>query len=724
MPKRIDTILSEGLVEKGLISKDAADQILKEAQNSDKSFKELLLGRKILPEHDILIILSEKLHLPFIELKQTTIEKSAIARSPFKISSYYKFMPVVFKDRVLSIAVAYPLDVKIQDEIITQLGCDISVNLACESDISDALKKYYGLGAETIQSINVADSDEKGSTIASLQEKIEDIEKLATDASVIKLVNQIILEAYRKRATDIHIEPYRKNVSLRYRIDGVLYDAHVPAEIKNFLNAIISRIKIMSNLNIVERRLPQDGRAVVRVQEQVLDLRISTIPTPFGESVVIRILPTQMLFSLEKLGLAKNEVDIFEKLILKPHGIIFVTGPTGSGKTTTLYTCLSRINTKDRKIITIEDPIEYEMPGITQIQVMPEIGLTFSTGLRSMLRHDPDVIMVGEVRDLETAEIAIRVSLTGHIIFSTLHTNDAPSGIARLLDIGLEPYLLASTVEAFVAQRLIRVICQDCKYEDTAAPLELKTMIAHDLGISVDGVKIYRGKGCSACNFTGFLGRTAIYEILVVNEIIKNLILKKAAANDIKKVAVSGGMHTLRQNGWNKVISGETSPEEVMKVTTLEEVSGEGATFDSAQAKQDKQSFDVPVAQPSKGNVPGAKIADKRIYNRLDSKVNLHYTLIKPEDAIDKKGFALDRYGQTANISAGGLLFISDEKIDIGSIIEMHLELPDGSEKPIECLARVVRIEEIEPEHKYNIAVCFLDITGTERGRLNKFVQR
>ena len=540
---------------------------------------------------------------------------------------------------------------------------------------------------------------------------MEDIEKQATDASVIKLVNQIILEAWRKRATDIHIEPYRQGLSLRYRIDGLLYDANVPGEIKNFLNAIISRIKIMSNLNIVERRLPQDGRAIVRVQDQVLDLRISTIPTPFGESLVIRILPTQMLFSLEKLGLAKSELQIFEKLVQKPHGIIFVTGPTGSGKTTTLYSCLTRINTKDRKIITIEDPIEYEMSGITQIQVMPEIGLDFARGLRSILRHDPDVIMVGEVRDFETAETAIRVALTGHLVFSSLHTNDAASGIARLQDIGVEPYLIASSVEAFIAQRLIRVICPECRFEDKQAPLELKELIAKDLRIKLEDVKIFRGKGCASCNSTGFFGRTAIYEILIVDELTKEMILKKASSDQIKRLALSRGMRTLRQDGWRKTVAGITTFEEVIRVTSAEE--------DVTTAKETQ----VLNTDYSKQEViPGPEGSNKRVYRRLDNKVSVRYKVFEVENELIKRKNAVEEASATKNISAGGLLFVAHDKLDVGSILELKIQLPNSQEL-IECLARIVRVEELVDQKEYDIAVCFLDLTGADRIKLEKFVE-
>ena len=709
---KIDSILSEALINKGRLAKDSLEPLLKEAEMAAVPLGSILLKHNLIPEPEILSILAQALKLTFVGLKSLSIDKSVIEKVSLKIASYYKFMPLEIKNRTLTVAVAYPLDIKTQDEIRTQLGYDIAMSLSCSGEILEALKRHYGLAAETLEKISSGVSKEQPTSFeAPEREAVEDIEKLAGDASVIKLVNQIILEGWKRRSTDIHLEPSREGVYLRYRVDGLLYDANVPPEIKNFLNAIISRIKIMSNLNIVERRLPQDGRTVVRVQEQVLDLRISTIPTPFGESIVIRILPANMLFSLEKLGLPKRELQIFEALIQKPHGVLFVTGPTGSGKTTTLYACLNRINTRERKIITIEDPIEYEMPGIIQIQVMSEIGLDFARGLRSILRHDPDVIMVGEVRDLETAEIAIRVALTGHLVFSTLHTNDAASGVTRLIDIGVEPYLLASSVEAFIAQRLIRVICPDCKYEDKAAPLELKSQIAQDLGLKSAEIKIYRGKGCSNCNFTGFFGRTAIYEILVLDEGIKNLILRKTTSNQLKKMAISKGMRTLRQDGWQKVIAGITTPEEVVKVTPA----AEGAP------SEDKMPAPSPDL-PSQGFVE-PQPSDKRVFSRLNNKVNLRYKVMAlQEDGLLSRGFAPEHFSATKNISAGGLLFASDEPIVVGSILELTLELPVG-EEPIICLAKAVRVEEIKKNKNYDIAACFLDITGAQRSRLNKYVE-
>jgi len=708
MSKKIDKTLAEALVEKGIVEKKAAEALLREADGAGLSLQQFLLNRQLVSEKNILDILCENLKIDRISLKEISIDKSVIDKVPLKVASYYKFMPVKMQDRVLTIAVSEPLDIKIQDEIRTQLGVDIALGLGSQNDVQEALKKYYGLAAETVNKISAFAVADKAPLQPLAEDSVEDIEKLAGDASVIKLVNQIILEGFRKRATDIHLEPYRDMVALRYRIDGLLYDAKVPPEIKNFLKAIISRVKIMSNLNIVERRLPQDGRAIVRVQEQVLDLRISTMPTPFGESVVIRILPTQMLYDLGKLGLAKRDLQVLENMVLKPHGIIFVTGPTGSGKTTTLYACLNRINTKDRKIVTIEDPIEYEMSGITQIQVMPEIGLDFARGLRSILRHDPDVIMVGEVRDLETAEIAIRVALTGHLVFSTLHTNDAASGITRLVDIGVEPYLAASSVEAFIAQRLIRIICSECKYHDTKAPRELKDLIAAESGIKPSEVKVCRGKGCPSCNFTGFFGRTAIYEVLPIDEEIKDLVLKKVPSGRIKKVAIAKGMRTLRQDGWQKVIAGATTPEEVLKVTIVEDKEKAGSGSGEGESYR-------PLAQRA---TPG----DKRIYPRISGKVNLRYRVFKSEGELIKRGIALEQLSITKNISAGGLLFVSDEPLTVGSILELTIELPDG-EGPIESLVRVVRAEQADTQDTFDTAVCFLDITGAQRSRLNKFVE-
>lgn len=711
MLKRYNKILFEALLENGAVSSDDLKAIVKEVESTGVDLQKLIIEKGVLPEKKILEILAAKLKLSCFDLKRTPIDNDVLSKVPIKIASYYKFLPVKIRGKVLTIAVGSPIDIQTQDEIRTHLGYDIDVVLSCSNDIVDSLKKYYGIAAETIEGIVSRQTDQPMISIMdSADEKVEDIEKLAEDASVIKLVNQIIVEGWKKRATDIHIEPYRGKIALRYRIDGILYDAKVPPELKRFLNAIISRIKIMSNLNIVERRVPQDGRAIVKVQNQVLDLRISTVPTPFGESVVMRILPTERLIDMGGLGLSKRDLDIFGELINRPHGVIFVTGPTGSGKTTTLYACLNKINTKERKIITIEDPIEYEMSGIIQMQVMPEIGLDFAKGLRSILRHDPDIIMVGEVRDLETAEIAIRVALTGHLIFSTLHTNDAASAVTRLVDIGVEPYLVASSIEAFIAQRLIRVICLECKEEDKEVPGEVRNIIINDLGLKSNRFKVFKGKGCSSCNFTGFWGRTAIYEILIVNEKIKDLIVKKTPSSRIKKAAIASGMRTLRQDGWQKVLDGVAAPEEVMQVTSAEE---EAVKIEAMEK--------TPVVSAIKIEDDEFSGSDKRIFERLDRKLNVRFTIYILKEELLESSPHLERFSVTKNVSAGGLLFVSNISLPVGSILEMKLELPDA-EPPMQCMARIVRTIEVEPDKSYNIGVYFLDIKSADRSRIKKYI--
>jgi type II secretory ATPase GspE/PulE/Tfp pilus assembly ATPase PilB-like protein len=394
---------------------------------------------------------------------------------------------------------------------------------------------------------------------------------MAEDASIIKFVNQILQEAIADRATDIHLEPFHDELRTRFRIDGILYDIHIPETIKYFHPAIVSRIKIMAGLNIAERRLPQDGRIKIKLGEQELDLRVSVIPTVFGESVQIRVLSQSAFLELEKLGLSPEDLKVIEGVITKPHGVIFVTGPTGSGKSTTLYASLARINSNAVKIITIEDPVEYQLRGVNQIQVNPQIGFTFATALRHMLRHDPDVMMVGEVRDYETAEIAIRSALTGHLVFSTLHTNDASGAVTRLLDMGVEPFLASSSLECLIAQRLVRLICPKCKVP-VKAKKEILEEMRKDIEFNISGAEIYEGKGCQDCRFTGYRGRTGIYEIITVTEKIRDLILARASSQQIKRQAITEGMRTLRQDGLRKVLKGLTTFAEVVRVTQQEEL--------------------------------------------------------------------------------------------------------------------------------------------------------
>jgi type II secretory ATPase GspE/PulE/Tfp pilus assembly ATPase PilB-like protein len=567
-------MIGQLLLDKQLVTPEQLEICIQEKNRTGELLGKILVRKGFLKEEDLIKTLSEQLNIPYVELKNIKIDLAAVKKVPAKFALHYNIMPVRFEENRLVVASSDPFNSL--SDLRLFLGCDLSPVIATEAGIMEAIKEYYGVGAETVEGIIAkTPKDSERIDISQQPEDIEDIQKLAEDASVIKLVNQIILEAHQRRATDIHIEPFRKKISIRYRVDGILYDVNVPSEIERFFPAIISRMKIMSQLNIVEKRLPQDGRAAVKVGNESLDLRISIIPTRHGESIVIRILPTSMLLSLESLGLNPAELNILRSLIKKPHGIILVTGPTGSGKTTTLYASLSEIKSSENKILTIEDPIEYEIEGISQIQVIPKIGFTFAQGLRSILRHDPDILMVGEIRDFETAELAIRSALTGHLIFSTLHTNDAPGGVARLLNIGIEPYLVASSLAAFIAQRLVRIICPECKRLDEDMPKDMISSIIKEISASKTGlshikaedVKIYRGKGCKSCNFTGFKGRTAIYEILVVDKAMRELILKKESTERIRDKMISQGMNTLRLSGWQKVLEGITTPDEIIRVT-------------------------------------------------------------------------------------------------------------------------------------------------------------
>ncbi len=718
MLKQNDRLLADILIKNGLFTQEEANKFLTDVQSTNESLYGFLLRQGVVAEDRILQTIANSFNLPIVNLKELTVDKSVIEKIPVKIASYYQFVPIKIENKVLTLAVCVPFDVKIQDEIRVYIGLEPKLVLAKEKDIIDSLKKYYGLAAETINRILAKDPSRKGLSEMDPEGLVEDIEKNQDDASITKLVNQIIIEACQKRATDIHIEPYRHKVRIRYRIDGILVDANLPLEGKHFLLSILSRLKIMANLSIVEKRLPQDGSAIVKIKDQDIDLRISTMPTPRGESMVIRILPTKvMLFSLEKLGLDEINVRTFRKLVKKPYGLIFVTGPTGSGKTTTLYACLNEISSTEKKIITIEDPVEYEMEGVTQIQVNPRVNLTFSVGLRSILRHDPDIVMVGEVRDLETAEIAIRMALTGHLVFSSLHTNDAASGITRLIEMGLEPYLVASSVEAFVAQRLVRVICSHCKMEVATPMMDIKEEIAKGLGIGpIDQVKIYRGKGCDHCNQTGFYGRTAIYEILVMNDEIKTAILEKPRSDYIKKIAIQNGMTTLRQDGWKKVLAGVTTPMEVMNVTSQED-------YLSGKELKDVDSSFYRIV--SREILSAHNEYEARTYPRLDAKIEIRYKILGT-DINHPNVLKADHLVHTAitqDISAGGLRFRSATSIAIGTILELMIQF-EKNERSINCLSKVCRVEEDGVNQQFNIMVFYLDISSGDRVRLSAFVKK
>ncbi|MEW6095831.1 MAG: type II secretion system ATPase GspE [bacterium] len=496
--------------------------------------------------------------IPMVNILDKEIPQEVIKKLPAKFVNRYRVIPIKMDNNTLTIATSDPLELHILEDIGLLLGCKIEVILSFPEEIDHALQKYYGAGAQTVQEI-ISGIEEK-KIIEPDKEVTTDLDSLAHEAPVIKIVNLIIMDAVKKKASDIHIESFESEMVVRYRIDGVLYD--IPPPPKWLYPAIISRIKLMAEMNIAERRLPQDGRIQLKVGGKQIDMRVATLPTLYGESLVIRILEKEsILLGLEELGFEEYVLEEFKKLINKPNGIILVTGPTGSGKTTTLYAALNKINSLEKKIITIEDPIEYQLKRINQLQVKPKIKFGFAQGLRSMLRQDPDIMMVGEIRDLETAEVAVQAALTGHLVFSTLHTNDAASAITRLHDMGVEDFLISSTVIGILAQRLVRIICTECREEYLPKP---------DLVREFHTKTLLKGRGCENCNYSGFKGRTGIFELLVVNDEIRDLILQKTNASKIKKQAVKLGMKTMRDDGFQKVQRGLTTIEEVLRVAQEE----------------------------------------------------------------------------------------------------------------------------------------------------------
>ncbi|PAW82636.1 MAG: secretion system protein E [Pedosphaera sp. Tous-C6FEB] len=517
-----------------------------------------------LSEEVFLEKLAVALEWPFLNLKLLDIPVEARARVSTKVAFQHGVMPTSFADGVLTVAVSNPFDTALLNAVQFDAHCPVRFALAPRAEVEKTLKKYYGVGAETLD--EMSENEPMELELAADKEITEGDQ----EASVIKFVNQIVWEAFKARATDIHFEPAEDELRIRNRIDGILHQIPLPPQLKRFQAAIISRIKVMSGMNISEKRLPQDGRINVRIKGEEIDIRVSTVPTVYGESVSLRLLLRGKIFlSLDKLGFTPTEETAIRDIIYKPHGIMLVTGPTGSGKSTTLYAFLSSINSVHKRIITIEEPVEYELKGINQIAVRSDIGLTFAMGLRHILRQDPNVVMVGEIRDQETAEIAIRAALTGHLVFSTLHTNDAPSAFTRLIDMGIEPFLVASSVEAIMAQRLVRTICPSCKVEQVVE----RDYLAR-IGFPAEEVattKFMRGAGCEDCRLLGYQGRQGIHELLLVTEALRPLIMNRAPASTIAQRAQADGMRTLRTDGWKKVQTGITTIEEVLRVTQTEE---------------------------------------------------------------------------------------------------------------------------------------------------------
>jgi general secretion pathway protein E len=558
--------LGQILIDKRLISQEDLQDALLSQQNTPLKIGQILIKKGLIAEDDVLIALATQYSIDYVETLEFNDADNILGNIPVQFLKRYKIVPYTVKKNTIKIAINDPLLIQPLDNIkIMYDSYKIIPVLSTEKEIMKIINNHFDVLKEdsttsVIENLEESDFEILSSPIT----ETEDILDMANEAPIIRLVNTVIKQAIEDRASDIHIEPFEKDLIIRFRIDGILYNMFTPP--KKYQAAIISRIKIMSNLNIAENRLPQDGRIQLKVGGKDIDIRVSVFPTYYGERIVLRLLnKSDMKFDLDSLGFSKDSLSIFNELIKKTHGIILVTGPTGSGKTTTLYSVLTRLNTYDVNILTVEDPIEYQLHGVGQMQVKPKIDLTFAAGLRSILRQDPDIIMVGEIRDLETAEIAIQAALTGHRVFSTIHTNDAASGITRLLDMGVEPFLIASSVNAFLAQRLVRTICPHCKQSYKPDAVVLK-----DLGIKstqLQGKKLYKGKGCDKCINTGYLGRTGIYELLPITNDIRKLIMEHADAVTIKEKAIANGMKTLLLDGIEKAFQGITTLEEVLRVS-------------------------------------------------------------------------------------------------------------------------------------------------------------
>jgi type IV pilus assembly protein PilB len=554
------------LVEKGLITEAELEQALEEQIQTGEALCKVLAKLGFLSEQEFLDALSARSGMKTVNLDKTQIDKEALKLIPSSSARLYNVLPIKFENQILWVALADPFNINILEDLRFLCGYPIQGVIASEDKIREKISQVYPQEGESIGQV----IDEIKDNLSEIKPKARgldevDLKQLSNQAPVIRLLDLVLLEAIRSKASDVHLEPFENELSIRYRIDGVVHEVAQPP--KNLSLALTSRIKVLANLDVAESRLPQDGRIMTKISGKDVDLRVSTLPTIFGESVVLRILDRSLLnLSLDQIGLSQALKSDIRRLIKRPNGIILVTGPTGSGKTTTLYSCLREINRIEYKIITTEDPVEYDIPGIIQVSIRPKIDLTFARALRHILRQDPDIIMVGEIRDLETAEIAIHASLTGHLVFSTLHTNDAPSAVARLVDMGVEPYLVSSTLAAVLAQRLVRVICPSCKQPYKATEAELS-----DLGIEYKGQEItfFRGQGCNECKGTGFKGRTGIFELLLVDEAFRELIIARESSSVLKAKARQTGMKTLKEDGIEKILSGVTTVEEVLRQTQM-----------------------------------------------------------------------------------------------------------------------------------------------------------
>ncbi len=564
------------LVKMGILTREKVHECLavQKKKGGGILLGQVMLELGLIDEKQLRRALAAQRGMEYVDLAGVELRQEVISQIPAQMANAYRVVPLQYDKSQNSMVVAIdsPDNFKATDDLSTLMGFKVNAKVASPVDLDEVLKKYYSKEEESIN--DLIGELEHDDFLAEFQGRdqsidLDELKELAESNPVKKLLNLVLLQAIKDKASDIHFEPFETEFKMRYRIDGVLYEMVPPP--KHIAVALSSRIKVMANLDIAERRLPQDGRIPLTVQGNPVDLRVSVLPTMFGESVVLRVLDrSQLDLKLDNLGLDSNDLMITRQLIQKPNGIIIVTGPTGSGKTTTLYSALKELNTIDSKLITTEDPVEYDIDGIIQVQMKPDIGLTFARCLRHILRQDPDVILVGEIRDLETAEIAAQASLTGHIVFTTLHTNDAPSAIARLLDLGLEPFLITATLEGLIAQRLVRKICRNCKepYEPTEEQLL-------ELGLTPEVVRVkifYYGRGCDRCNNTGYRGRMGIFEIMTFNDEMRELVMNHASTNVLRNAARKGGMRMLREKGLNAIYNGLTTIEEVVKETVMEEV--------------------------------------------------------------------------------------------------------------------------------------------------------
>jgi general secretion pathway protein E/type IV pilus assembly protein PilB len=547
--------------------KQLLDRMVAAKQLSSIDAKALVAEKSpVKSEEDVLRWLAQEYGLAFTTLEDVEPDRQLLSLFPARILLKEELLPLHRTNGSVEVATSRLFATQGLDALKTMTGLNLKPILASSEAIQREIKKRLGVGADTIGTLD----EEKGFQVVDENAEDTNLDEAAEDeASIIRFVNQVLKDAIELRASDIHLEPFEDEFRIRYRIDGELQEIPVPAQLKRFQPAIVSRVKILSHLNIAEKRLPQDGRIKIRLDDADVDIRVSVIPMLHGEAVVMRLLrQNSTLRGLGEIGMNTREYEHFRHVLTLPHGIVLVTGPTGSGKTSTLYTALNEINDAVRKIITVEDPVEYQLKGVNQIQVNEKSGLTFARGLRSILRHDPDVVLIGEIRDTETAQIAVQASLTGHLVFSTLHTNDAPGALTRLVDMGVEPYLVASSLEAVLAQRLVRVLCKHCKEPDNSGTAQA---FKAKLGIPADKT-IYKSIGCRECRNTGFFGRHAIFEWMDTDENIRRLILENASTDLISAAARKGGMRTLAEDGWRLVAAGVTTVQEVLSVTTAKEI--------------------------------------------------------------------------------------------------------------------------------------------------------